>query len=203
MVRRKESLNKGVAPLVAKRGAMRFDEGHVTRGDLGVSSWWGDGEMDGFLGTRASLGTDVVVVAMMLVVPAMLASIALVKYRAAFRAHRNIQVTLAVALLICVVLFEVDIRLHGWTHRAEASRFYVEGRWNDAIEYALAIHLCFAIPVIFLWGMVITRALRRFPRPPAPGEHSASHRFWGRFAAIWMTLTAITGWTFYWIAFVA
>ena len=159
--------------------------------------------MDGFLGTRASLGTDLVVVAMMAVVPIMLLSIAAVRFRGAYRGHRNTQITLATALLICIVAFEVDIRMNGWMDRAEASRFYVPGRWNDWIEYSLAVHLGFAVPVCFLWGAVIYRALRHFSRPPEPGDHSASHRFWGRLAALWMCATAVTGWTFYWIAFVA
>ena len=159
--------------------------------------------MDGFLGTRASFGTDLVVVAMLLVVPVMVLSILAAKFRGAYRGHRNVQLALAVALLVSVVVFELDIRLNGWADRAEASRFFVEGPWNDWIEYSLAIHLCFAIPVIGLWAMAIWGALRHFPKPPVPGEYSRRHRFWGRLAAIWMTITAITGWTFYWIAFAA
>jgi hypothetical protein len=54
-----------------------------------------------------------------------------------------------------------------------------------------------------LWVVVIVRAIRRFPVPPVPCEHSRAHIFWARAAAIDMTLTAATGWTFYWLAFVA
>src|SRR5579863_724866 len=38
---------------------------------------------------------------------------------------------------------------------------------------------------------------------PMSGPHSASHRFWGRLAALDMLCTAVSGWTFYWLAFVA
>lgn len=159
--------------------------------------------MDGFLGTRASLGTDLVVVAMMLVVPTMAFSIGMARFAKSYTLHRNVQVITAVALLLCIVAFEVDIRLNGWVDRAAASPYYQPGGWNDPIDWSLAIHLCFAIPVIFLWGFVIVQALRHFERPPAPGPHSRSHRFWGRIAASWMALTAVTGWTFYWLAFVS
>jgi putative membrane protein len=50
---------------------------------------------------------------------------------------------------------------------------------------------------------VIIQGLRKFPRPPAPGVHSTSHKFWGWLAAISMSMTAITGWIFYYLAFVA
>jgi uncharacterized membrane protein YozB (DUF420 family) len=67
----------------------------------------------------------------------------------------------------------------------------------------LAIHLFFAVTTTVLWLAVIVRALRKFPSPPAPCDHSASHMFWGRLAAIDMALTALTGWIFYYLAFVA
>ena len=61
----------------------------------------------------------------------------------------------------------------------------------------------FAISTFALWLMVIVRALRNFPSPPTPGEHSRFHRRWGIIAAVDMVLTTLTGWTFYWLAFVA
>jgi hypothetical protein len=42
-----------------------------------------------------------------------------------------------------------------------------------------------------------------FPCPPAPGPHSPWHIRWAKVAAIDMLMTAITGWLFYWLAFVA
>jgi hypothetical protein len=51
--------------------------------------------------------------------------------------------------------------------------------------------------------MVIVQALRKFPKPPQPGMHSSSHKFWGWLASIGMFLTAVTGWIFYYLAFVA
>ena len=65
------------------------------------------------------------------------------------------------------------------------------------------MHLFFSVTTTLLWIVVTVRALRRFANPPAPGEHGASHVFWARLAAIDICLTAVSGTTFYWLAFVA
>ena len=50
---------------------------------------------------------------------------------------------------------------------------------------------------------MIVQALRKFDHDPLPNAYSAAHMFWAKLAAIDMLLTAITGWLFYWLAFVA
>lgn len=154
--------------------------------------------LDGFLGTRASLMLDVVFLAMFAVVPIMGWSIYQVKFRRRYLLHKRIQLALAIVLLAAVVLFEGDMRVHGWTDRAKPSPFY-----ETWVQYSLYIHLPFAVSTALLWLFVTIRAVRRFPCPPAPGDHSRSHVFWGKLAAIDMALTAVTGWAFYWLAFVA
>jgi uncharacterized membrane protein YozB (DUF420 family) len=67
----------------------------------------------------------------------------------------------------------------------------------------LIVHLSFAVPTLVLWTIVVVQALRKFSRPPLPGPHSRWHTRWAMFAAVGMVLTAITGWLFYWLAFVA
>lgn len=155
--------------------------------------------LDGFLGTRASLMLDVVFLAMFAVMPVLIASVWLVRYRRNFIWHKRLQLALAAVLGVAVTAFEIDIRLHGWRDRAEASPFYGDG----VLFPVLYIHLFFAVSTTVLWVVVIVRALRRFPAPPLPSEHSASHIFWGRLAAIDMGMTTVTGWTFYYLAFVA
>ncbi len=158
--------------------------------------------IDGFLGTRASLMLDVVFLAMFAVVPAIGLGIWLVKYRQAYLLHKRIQLTLAAVLAATVTLFEIDIRIHGWRDRAAESAYYNAGLTWHWVNLSLAIHLVFAVSTAVLWIVVVTRALRHFPSPPAPGPHSSSHIFWARLAAIDMGLTAGTGWIFYLLAFV-
>lgn len=154
---------------------------------------------NGFLGTRASLMVDLVVVAMVVVVIVMGWSIRQVKYHQRFTLHKRVQLLLAAALTVAITAFETDIRLHGWEDRAAG---VIGGSASMAVWTALTIHLCFALTTVVLWPTVIILALRRFPRPAAPSPHSASHRRWARLAAWDMLLTAVSGWIFYALAFI-
>ena len=158
--------------------------------------------IDGFLGTRGSLMLDAVFLAMFLVVPMLGWSIMQAK-RGHYLLHKRIQVTLGLVLLVAVTAFELEMRLVGWSERAEASPYWTGPNWDDWVHYSLGIHLFFAIPTALLWLFVIVRALQQFPKPPAPGPHSAAHRFWATLASFEMLMTAVTGWIFYWLAFVA
>jgi uncharacterized membrane protein YozB (DUF420 family) len=155
-----------------------------------------DGPIDGILGTRASLMLDVVFLAMFAVLPVLAWSIWLVKGRQNYVWHKRVQTLLSGVLLLTVALFELDMRLHGWRARAEESPFY-----PNPVLAVLYVHLFFAISTACLWTLVVVQALRRFPVPPAPAPHSARHRRLGWLAALDMVLTAITGWTFYLMAF--
>jgi uncharacterized membrane protein YozB (DUF420 family) len=155
--------------------------------------------IDGFLGTRATLMLDVLVVAMLAVMLTLAWSVYQVKFRRRYLLHKWTQIVLAAVLLVTVVFFEIDIRLHGWTGRAAGQ---VGGEPIAPVWYALYIHLVFAVSTVVLWPVVIFLALRNFPNPPHPAEHSRIHVPLARLAAADMMLTAITGWIFYWLAFV-
>jgi uncharacterized membrane protein YozB (DUF420 family) len=146
---------------------------------------------------------DLVFLAMFAVVPVMWWSIQQVRRHRRYECHGNVQVALGVVLGLAVAAFEIDMRLHGWTDRARPSPYWREGGFNDWIDWSLVIHLACAIPTTFLWIYVIVQALRKFPRPYAPGAYSPVHRRWARIAAIEMVFTAITGWLFYYFAFAA
>ncbi len=159
--------------------------------------------VNGVLGTRGSLTIDLVFLAMIAVVPILWGSIWLAHKRRRFSQHKWIQIGLATVLLFAVIAFEVEMRFEGWTHLAKPSPFWRDGAFNDWIDYSLVLHLVFAIPTPIVWAIVIYRALRQFPNPAEPSLHSRSHRRWGKLSAIGMTITAITGWAFYYLAFAA
>ena len=144
---------------------------------------------------------DGIVVVMLGVTVAMAIGIAVARYGGHYRAHWRIQLGIAVLLAITVTAFEIDVRLINphWRELAAASPYYASG----LVTAALCVHLVFAIPTPLLWIYVIVAALRRFPNPPAPNEHSRAHRRWARLAALGMFGTTVTGWVFYWLAFVA
>ncbi|MGW2661141.1 DUF420 domain-containing protein [Nocardia tengchongensis] len=156
--------------------------------------------VDGFLGTRASWAMDTMVLVMAVVVAVLAWSVYQVKFKRKFVLHKGVQILLAVGLLAAVVLFELDVRFNGWQSRAAG---VVGGTASAAVWTALAIHLAFAVFSVVLWPIVIIRAARNFDAPPRPGAHSAWHRRWAPIAAIGMTLTAVTSWIFYGLAFVA
>jgi putative membrane protein len=160
--------------------------------------------IDGFLGTRASLMLDVVFLAMFAIVPLLAISIYLVKVKRKFTLHKRLQLGMAAVLLVTVLAFEIDIRVHGWEERAEPSPYFdPAAKFTCPAGIGLVIHLLFAIPTLLLWVYVVVQALRKFARPPAPGPHSRWHARTGWAAAIGMTGTAVTGWAFYWLAFTA
>jgi uncharacterized membrane protein YozB (DUF420 family) len=154
--------------------------------------------IDGFLGTRAPLMVDVVFLAMFAVVAVLAWSVYEVKVRRRYELHKWTQITLGTILLVAVILFEIDIRLHGWEERAANA---IGGRPDQTVYTALYVHLVFAISTVILWPTTIGLALTNFSNPPMPGPHSRVHIPLARVAAVDMVLTAITGWIFYWIAF--
>ena len=156
--------------------------------------------INGFLGTRASLMLDVVFLAMFAVLPAMGWSIYLVKYRRNYLLHKQLQLILGTVLLVAVAAFEVDMQfLTNWRLRAEPSPYYQSG----LVIVCLWIHLFFAVPTAVLWIFVIVQALRKIPSPPQPCAYSPQHIRWAKLAALEITMTAVTGWIFYWLAFVS
>jgi uncharacterized membrane protein YozB (DUF420 family) len=155
--------------------------------------------IDGFLGTRASIMLDVVFLAMFLVIPVMAWGIGLARFRRRYTLHKRVQLAVTVVLLLAVGAFEVDMQfISGWRDRASSSPY-----WSQGVMTSLYVHLVFAVSTFFLLLYVVVGALRNIPTPAAPSPHSRRHIFWGRLAAIDLTLTAVTGWIFYWVAFVA
>ncbi|MCP4170777.1 MAG: DUF420 domain-containing protein [Fuerstiella sp.] len=158
--------------------------------------------LDGFLGNRASLMLDIVFLAMFAVIPVMGWSIYQVRQKR-YVLHMRVQVVLGVVLAAAVTLFEIDMRVNGWRQRAVESPYYSDDLLSGLVNCSLCLHLVFAISSFVLWVYVIVQALRKLPRPPAPNEYGPQHRFWAKIAAVDMCLTAVTGWVFYYLAFVA
>jgi uncharacterized membrane protein YozB (DUF420 family) len=160
--------------------------------------------IDGFLGTRASLMLDFVFLAMFAVIPVLGYSIWLVKCRRKYVLHKRLQLLLGVVLLLAVTTFEVDVRVAEYNGRPWTMRATVAPATEPAaiVFYTLYVHLFFAVTTAVLWVFVIVQALRRFPNPPTPAAYSFRHMRWARLAALDMFLTALTGWIFYWLAFV-
>ncbi len=156
---------------------------------------------DGFLGTRASLVFDLLVVALAGVLAALVGSILLARW-GKYRAHRTAQTSIAAILLVSVVAFEADLWLTRGTPRDWRLLASESSLYETWVYPMLGLHLVFAIVTPVLWAVVLIQAWRKFPRPPAPAAHSRRHRLWGYVAAVALLLTTLTGWAFYVVAFV-
>mgnify|MGYP000374449440 CR=1 FL=1 len=160
---------------------------------------------DGFLGYKASLMLDVVVVALVLVVPLLAASLYAVKVRRQYVLHRNLQVLLGVVLLAAVAAFEVDLHVvqGGWEKVVAKRSPPLSDAQLARVKTLLRVHLIFAVSTPFLWVATLGLAFQHMPRPPQPCAHSRWHQRLGWLSTVDLVLTSLTGLIFYYSAFVA
>ena len=150
---------------------------------------------EGFLGYNTSLMLDVVVVALVVVVPVLVVSLCQVRLKRRFGTHKRLQLLLGIVLLIAVSLFEIDMRLQGGFDEISEND-------TDAMRALLGVHLFFAISTVALWTITIVLAMKRFSNPPEPGDHSRLHRRLGWLSTLDITATSITGLLVYYFGFV-
>jgi len=161
---------------------------------------------DGFLGYRTSFMLDFVVCALVVIVPVLITSIAMVRFGRRYQQHRFLQTLLCAVLFVAVGAFEVDLQIvhGGWenvvakSHTDEAS---LAAKITEARPW-LWLHLVFAVTTPIVWLITIVLAWRRFPSPPQPAAHSRVHVRLGWLSTLDVTLTAITGLIFYYVAFI-
>ncbi len=151
----------------------------------------------GFLGTRADVLMDLVVVSFAVVLPALFVSWR--KARAGeFGVHKRVQVTLFAVLAVAVLLFEVDLRMSGGIFELTRESVYAG---TLLLNGSIWFHVALSISTSVVWIWLVIVSLRRFPSPPAPAAFSTTHRRVGRVGMIGMGLTGITGIELYVLGF--
>lgn len=154
--------------------------------------------MSGFIpSSRGSFILDFIVVAMALVLPILIFSIWHVKYKKNLAFHRTLQIGLGSVLGIAIIAFELDMRIFGWRHLAEPSPYY-----ETLVFPLLIIHLCFAIPTLFLWSYTIFMGIKHSIEKSL-NKARKQHKLLGTTSAYMMVGTTVTGWIFYYFAFIA
>lgn len=143
----------------------------------------------GFLGTRADLLMDLVIISLVLIVPALAVARSLAR-GGKYNAHKGLMLTLASALGVAVLLFEIDLRMSGGIFALTAGSAYAGSGFLNGSIY---LHTALSVSTSVLWITLIGLSLWRFPKPPVPGDFSRVHRLLGRAAMLGMLLTAITG----------
>ncbi|MCH2212030.1 MAG: DUF420 domain-containing protein [Fuerstiella sp.] len=162
---------------------------------------------DGFLGYGTSFMLDFVVCALVVIVPILITSICLVKFGQRYNQHRRLQTLLCVVLFLAVGAFEIDLQIvHGGWENVVKKSYSDDAVFAQRVSNAqpwLWLHLVFAVTTPLLWLITICMASRQFSKPPRPGTHSRTHRRLGWLSTIDVTLTAVTGLIFYYVAFIA
>lgn len=151
----------------------------------------------GFLGTRADVLMDIVIVSLAIILPVLAISWRLALTRR-WATHRTVQVTLGSGLGVVVLLFETDLRLSGGIFKLTSPSRYAG---TALLNVSIWGHTALAISTAVLWGWMLVAALRRFDREPKPGPYSARHRLFGRIGMVAMALTGITGIELYVLGF--
>lgn len=150
-----------------------------------------------FAPSRAPWAINLIAYAMLALVPLLILSLWFVRQKK-YQVHRHLQVFLSVSLLAVVIAFEIEVRFWGWTQWAKASPYY-----EGILFPFLYGHVTLAVTTTVLWVTTLVLALRHFPSPARPSSYSQRHKSLARWAALAMSMTAVTGWTFFWMAFVA
>lgn len=152
----------------------------------------------GFLGSRADVLMDVVLIAMALTPFLLVWAIRLARRRDYTR-HRTVQSSLLCVLLVAVVAFEVDVRMSGGS-----AAFITGSRYlGTTLFYSLlGVHILVAVASFALWTWVVARGWGVSPEPSA--EHfGAAHRRQGYLILAGVTFTSVSGAVLYWMSFVS
>jgi len=155
----------------------------------------------GFLGTRADLLMDIVVVVFAVLPFVELWAIKLARARR-HAAHLRFQVASLIAILLAVVLFEVDIRLSGGTV-AFMKDSPLAG--TTFLRVFLIVHVLIAVTTFTAWAVLDVKSWRRHRAESTralPGPWSSSHKRFGKRVYVGICLTSITGIALYVMGFV-
>ena len=151
----------------------------------------------GFLGTRADILMDLVLLSFLIILPTMSWSWNAARKRH-YRKHKTTQLSLASLLFVAVLLFEVDMKLSGGIFELTSQSKYSGTTLLNAWIYG---HTLVAILTSIIWVFLIIFSLRRFPNPPEPGDFSKAHRVWGRIGMVTMMLAGLSAFPLYYYGF--
>ena len=151
-----------------------------------------------FINSRADALIDVVVLLTILSVPILYYAIALVR-RGEIESHKRVQLFLTFVFIVATLALEIDLRLQGGMAHFVKGGAYENTLFLNVILYG---HLAVAFVNALLWIALPLLSWRRFHQKELPGPFSKTHRKWGKLAALFCVLTALSGVALYLFGFV-
>lgn len=146
---------------------------------------------------RAPIILTILALALFFVVPTLLWSLRQARL-GKYQVHKRTQIGTSTAIFILLIFFEMQIPGSDWIKQTAQSSFP-----EATIRSYLSVHKSIAISTTLLWTMTFLLAFWRTPNPPRPSTHSKVHKIMGTSSAVMLIITAISGWIFYWMAFIA
>jgi putative membrane protein len=152
----------------------------------------------GFLGTRAPLFMDIIVIVEGLL-PFLIGLTIWFAIKNMYRLHRSLQIVLFLITMVSLVYFKYGM------YRAGGFEFYMKGSSIDLTIafYFLVFHIIIASTTLLLWFMTMKFASADTKRRALPGLYSSDHKKSGRRLAMGIVLTSITGIGVYYMLFIA
>lgn len=144
---------------------------------------------NGFLGTKAPLFMDLVVIIVVLLPLLVLGAIAFAK-KGFYKTHALLQTVIFIVSVIVVGYFEYGVRIGGG-FELFAKQSSID---HTALLVVLVTHITIAALTLLLWCYVIYSAIREYSNNRLPGAGaSLSHIMWGKRLYLGIVLTAATG----------
>ncbi len=148
-------------------------------------------QIEGFLGTRADIIIDTVMLASTLL-PFMLIVAIGYAQKGKYDVHKWLQIVLFVVVNVLVIALEVDIRIGGLDEVIAKSPYY----GSTELLSVFIIHLIVAVSSTLLWFWLIVVSSKRYPV-----HFTFAHKKYGRIVFVDIVLTMLTGWGLYAMVF--
>jgi putative membrane protein len=153
---------------------------------------------EGFIGTKADILMDLVLVSFALILPALMFSWKQAR-SGDYGGHKKTQLTLGISLAVVVTLFEADLSISGGIFELTKASAYAG---TATLDGWIVGHTIVAILTSIIWLVLIVWSLVRFEKPPEPNSFSKTHRILGRSAMVLMILTGLSAFPLYYYGFV-
>ena len=148
----------------------------------------------------ASVALDILVLWAGVLIVGLAWSLYAVRFQGRYRLHRLIQAGLTGVLAVALFLLELNLFLDlTWWDRALQSPYNQRG----ILVPFLWTHRGIASVSCLFWLWTLVTAFHGFESPPTPGAFSRDHKRLAWVATVSVFTTAVTGWMFYWMAFLA